>query len=281
MQECLSYFRKRLQEVYPSEEIEAMIRIIAKDVLGLSGVQYLLKRNDPIPEEKQKEIIAIADRLFQGEPLQYILGTTEFYGLTFHVEPGCLIPRPETEELVDLILKENTSESLTIVDIGTGSGCIAVSLAYNKPQSKVFAFDISDKALQIARQNATTNDTQVEFRKIDILTWDTIQMGEKFDIIVSNPPYISQSEIELMNRNVIDHEPHLALFVPNEDPLLFYRKIAEFAANYLTPHGRLYFEIHEDRGSEMQVLLTSLNFKDIRILKDINGKQRMAACELN
>jgi len=207
-------------------------------------------------------------------PIQYILGETEFYGLPFRVNDSVLIPRPETEELVDWIRSENNrNEALNILDIGTGSGCIAIALKHEFPNAAVEAFDISDKALETARSNAGLNKLDVEFSKVDIL--NVADQSKKWDIIASNPPYIPELEKSEIEANVLEHEPHLALFVPDNDPLLFYRHIALFAKKQLNPNGKLYFEIHRDYGKECMELLASLGFSEIELRKDISGNNRM------
>ncbi len=277
MPDSLSYLRNRLNGMFPRREIDAIIRILVQDVLNLSVTEFLLKRQDSISEEKQALIRDIADRLALGEPLQYILGITEFYGLSFHVEPGCLIPRQETEELVDLILKENLQENLSILDIGTGSGCIAIAIASNKKSSNISAWDISQKALTIARKNAEDNHVSIEFKQTDILKYPQ-PSAPAYNIIISNPPYIPDSEQSSMNKNVTEHEPHLALFVPDDNPLLFYKKIAAFAWNSLLPNGRLYFEIHEKQGIQIINLLEKFKFNNPHITVDLNGKDRIISC---
>jgi release factor glutamine methyltransferase len=207
-------------------------------------------------------------------PIQYILGETEFYGLPFYVNESVLIPRPETEELVDWIQKENyKSAELNILDIGTGSGCIAIALRHEFPSSTVDAFDVSEKALETAKQNATHNKLEVNFKAVDIL--NAPAFNKKWDIIVSNPPYITENEKDTILSNVLDHEPHLALFVPDNDPLLFYREIAFFAQQYLTPAGKLYFEINRNAGNHTLELLTGMGYRDVELRKDISGNDRM------
>lgn len=277
MSDSLSYLRNHLNGIFHKREIDAIIRILVQDVLNLSITEFLLKKQYPISEEKQALIRNIADRLALGEPLQYILGTTEFYGLNFHVEPGCLIPRQETEELVDLVLKENHQENLSILDIGTGSGCIAVAIAYNKKSSNIAAWDISEKTLSIAQKNAEDNHVSIEFKQVDILK-HPLSSVPKYNIIISNPPYIPNSEQSLMNKNVTEHEPHLALFVPDNNPLLFYKKIAAFAWKSLLPNGHLYFEIHEDKGIQIVNLLKEFQFHNPHITIDLNGKNRIVSC---
>jgi len=231
-------------------------------------------------EEFQKAIL----RLKNFEPIQYIVGETEFYGLPFKVNRHTLIPRPETEELVEWIISgqkliTNNPKSITILEVGTGSGCIAISLAKNLPNSRIFALDVSVEALKIARENAEINEVEIEFFQTDILTVE--DLPKQFDIIVSNPPYVRELEKELMQQNVLRYEPESALYVANEDPLVFYRVISKLAKNHLKPNGTLFFEINEYLATEMIALLKSEGFQNIEINKDIFGKDRMLKCSPN
>jgi release factor glutamine methyltransferase len=241
--------------------------------VGLSRLDLALDRERELSEAEEEKLNAALQRLRQHEPIQYITGKTEFYGLSFSVNKNVLIPRPETEELVEWILEDcKHQEQLNILDIGTGSGCIAISLAKNLPNSKVTAFDISDEAIKVAQGNAELNEVEVAFLKKDILAVDFL--SGKFDIIVSNPPYVRELEKKDMQRNVLEHEPATALYVKDEDPLLFYRKIADLADQNLVPKGKLYFEINQYLGKETEVLLTEKNFQT-RLKKDIFGVDRM------
>ena len=223
-------------------------------------------------------------RLKNFEPIQYILGTTEFFGLPFLVDKNVLIPRPETEELVDWILGQNKHKEATILDIGTGSGCIAISLAKHLPGAKVCGLDISAEALLVAQVNTVLNKVDIRYFNTDVLnenTWKFTFEEMRFDTIVSNPPYVRILEKELMSPNVIEHEPNIALFVKDEDPLLFYRKIAQLSNLHLKPEGVLYFEINEYLSLEMEKMLTKEGFKNIEIRKDIFKKDRMIKCIKN
>jgi release factor glutamine methyltransferase len=234
-----------------------------------------------------KEEIAIwneiLEKLKQEIPIQYILGTTSFYGLEFEVNQNVLIPRPETEELVDWIISTNDARqqpnNLKILDIGTGSGCIAISLAKNMPKAQVFAIDVSEKALVTAQKNAVINKVEVTFLQKNIL--ETSDLEQQFDIIVSNPPYVRHLEKQEIKKNVLDNEPHLALFVEDHDALLFYKKIAELTQKSTSKNTQLYFEINQYLGSEMIDLLEKRNFKNIQLKKDIYGNDRMICAELN
>jgi len=261
---------KQLSEIYPPEEARAM-------AFGLFEKYLQLPRQDIflVPGAGIEPTGAFADALEQlrnGRPLQYILGETEFYGLRFRVDENVLIPRPETEELVQWILNDWKNGAPHILDIGTGSGAIAVSLAKNLPDARVSALDISVGALVTAKENARLNNVEIDFRQMDILT--DIPTG-KFDVIVSNPPYVRDSERVQMHRNVLDHEPDNALFVPDSDPLRFYRRITESGMELLKEKGALYFEINEAFGSETADLLVNSGYTDMEIRPDIFGKDRM------
>lgn len=262
----------QLLSIYPENESMAIIQQLIRHVTGFSKAQLLLHKNSELSAENSEELNAKLLRLKNGEPIQYVTGEAEFYGLTFRVNPSVLIPRPETEELVDLILKENHVEGLSILDIGTGSGCIPVTLCKNLCNPLIEAWDVSEEALETARLNAELNNQPILFRRVDVL--DQVMTTRKFDIIVSNPPYVCDSESESMHPNVLDFEPHLALFVPDADPLLFYRRIAELATSFLTKGGKLYFEINAAFGQQTADLLKENRFSEIEIVKDIFGKER-------
>ena len=266
----LTQTARRLQSVYPESEAKAMARIVLEDRFGLSQTDILLGKDSELSADDRTELENIVDRLIHEEPLQYVLGFTRFCGHRFTVRPGCLIPRPETEELVRLAERYEGN----ILDIGTGSGCIAISLALSGKE--VTAWDISDEALLIARENAQSLGAKVSFEKKDILHIE----GENrlWDIIVSNPPYVRQSEAKDMKANVLNHEPHLALFVPDADPLLFYRAIADFCLTHLKKGGFLLLEISQWLGSETAELLREKGFTEIKVLKDQFGINRMIQC---
>jgi release factor glutamine methyltransferase len=218
---------------------------------------------------------SIIEKINQAEPLQYILGETEFYGRKFSVNKNVLIPRPETEELVDIIINENKNKDLKILDIGTGSGCIPITLSLEIPGSKVYSMDISKDALTTAKENALSLNTTVDFIHFDILTTDNFKVKD-LNIIVSNPPYVTDSEKKLMQKNVLDYEPHLALFVDDNNPLIFYSKILDFAQDHLVNEGKCYFEINENFGEELVNLMRSKKFTDVSIIQDIHSKNRFA-----
>lgn len=267
-----------LSQLYSPEEIKSFTSLLFEHLLGLSRLKVHLQKHEQIPDAKLIEFKEIVDRLKNFEPIQYILGETEFYGLRFKVTPAVLIPRPETEELVDWILKDHPGGSLRVLDIGTGSGCIPIAVAKNRPDFIVEGWDISEEALKIATKNGELNKVKVNFCKVDLLKWREFSTTKMYDLILSNPPYVTRSEQSSMLKNVTDYEPHLALFVPDNDPLIFYREIADFAASHLNPGGRLYFEINEKSGDEVVSLLNNRKFRDIAIRKDINGRDRMIRC---
>lgn len=275
MLNTVRYIKTELAGFYTETETEGLIRQILEAVCGLSFTAQQLRKTETIGAAEFVEIKEIVARLKQMEPIQYILGDTFFYGLKFHVTPAVLIPRPETEELVDLIVKETVDNGSRILDIGTGSGCIALALKSRLKNAAISGIDISAEALEIARLNNLANQLDVEFFQTDILNWEN-RDWPFFDVIVSNPPYVTESEKKLMLKNVLDFEPAQALFVPDTDPLLFYRTISLFALAKLNPGGKIFFEINENFGAETEILLARLGFVSIRILTDIHGKSRFA-----
>jgi release factor glutamine methyltransferase len=274
MQTALLHIQSELQGLYPETEIRSLSYLIIEKVTGFSRTEVFVNKYTLFSKEQQHVIESFIEKLKKYIPIQYILGETEFYGLPFYVNESVLIPRPETEELVDWIQKENNKNaSLNILDIGTGSGCIAIALKLGFRNSSVHAFDISEQALKTAQSNAERNKLEVTFAQVDIL--NAPDFKTKWDIIVSNPPYITEKEKDGMLPNVLDHEPHLALFVPDNDPLLFYRNIALFAQHQLQPNGKLYFEINREAGKTCMDLLTGMGFHDVELKKDISGNDRM------
>ena len=272
-------FTTVLQGVYDKEEVHCFFYILCDFFLQYSRFEVSMALDTIVSAKNITAFDMALLRLKKQEPIQYILGTTEFYGLTFKVNEHTLIPRPETEELVDWVLSNlhDQDSMLDILDIGTGSGCIAISLAKNIPTARVSGLDISEKALEVAQENAVKNQVLVSFCKKDIL--ETTALKNKYDVMVSNPPYVRQLEKKAMNANVLDYEPGLALFVPNEDPLLFYRKIAQLAMVSLQTRGWLYFEINEYLSKEMDVLLKDIGFANIEIKKDFREVPRMIKCQ--
>lgn len=282
MRETITYIRHSLQEIYPSGELQALIRIIMESVCGLTTCQLLVGKDRDLSEKERSKIEEIVEGLRRQQPIQYLLGEALFHGLTLKVTPAVLIPRPETAELVDLILQDWPAESAPrLLDIGTGSGCIAIALAKALPKAKVEAMDVSPEALEVAQANARTQEVEIRFRQADILKIATeaisgvgIVGNVGLDGIVSNPPYILQKESAQMERNVLAYEPHLALFVPDDDPLRFYRAIADYARIALRPGGRLYFEINPLCVEAMVELLQAKQFGAIEIMCDFYGKSR-------
>lgn len=278
MQSVLQHIKSELQGLYPETEIKSFSYLIIERLTGFSRTEILINKNTLFSDEQRNVIESFIGKLKKFVPIQYILGETEFYGLRFSVNESVLIPRPETEELVDWIRSENNRDkNLQILDIGTGSGCIAISLKHECPKATVDAFDISETALETATSNANRNSLEVNFSKVDIL--NAPDFDKKWDIIVSNPPYVLENEKSQMHSNVLEYEPHLALFVPDNDPLLFYRKIALFAQKHLTDNGKLYFEINREYGKETVEMLSELGFQDIELRKDISGNDRMVRGE--
>ena len=273
---------QRLTDIYETGEAKAIVRLVLEVRFGLTMTDILCGKIEKLTAEEQKDLNHIIQRLETGEPIQYVLGEAEFGGRTFHVEPGVLIPRPETYELCQWIMEERRGKkeegrNTSILDIGTGSGCIACTLAAELADAEVTAWDISDDALRIATENAKRNNVHVSFEKVDVLNTSLLNRERPatgLDIIVSNPPYICNKERATMERNVLEHEPELALFVPDDDPLLFYRTIARFAAKALNPSGALYFEINPLYVSEMQQMLSEEGFSHTEIRNDQFGKQR-------
>lgn len=273
MNRITSYIRQSLQDIYPPEEVKALSMLICCDMLGLDALDIYVGKDMTLSECKQRELENIIFRLQKNEPIQYIRGYAEFCGNSFRVAPGVLIPRPETAELVDLLLKENPDAN-RILDIGTGSGCIAITLAKELPNVRVDAWDISEEALMIARQNMEELGAIVSFRQQNILSDEGIE-PDSYDIIVSNPPYITETERQEMEANVLDWEPELALFVPDDDPLRFYRRIAILGHRLLSPVGKLYFEINQAYGQQTAAMLEMNQYRNIRVVKDIFGKDRI------
>lgn len=270
IRELFKQYVDKLSSLYPIEEAESLVIWLFEEFLGKKRMDLI--RDEQV--EKLPEVLQDAlEQLLQGKPIQYILGSAPFYGREFEVSPAVLIPRNETEELVHLIIKENPKEGLRILDIGTGSGCIPVTLSLEMARPQVFAVDISPEALDVAKRNAFTQHASVEFCLLDILKQEI--PFENLDIVVSNPPYVRYSEKGKMHQNVLDYEPHLALFVFDEDPLLFYREIAKKARRVLKPGGKLYFEINEALGADTQKLMEGLGYSQVKVLTDLNAKERM------
>ena len=270
MKRLLAHIDDALGSRYDAQELDTIKRALCIELLGVSALAFYTKQALSLSPEREALLEEALKRLEKGEPLQYVIGSTPFCGLTFKVDSRVLIPRPETAELVDWVAQD-VAKTGSLLDVGTGSGCIAVSLAHRLPGWKVQGWDISDGALEVARENSRLNGTEVEFRKADILNADS---DCKFDVIVSNPPYVMESEKSQMEDTVLEFEPHLALFVSDADPLLFYRAIAEFGHKALNPGGKLYFEINPLLVEEMKGMLMGAGYRDVEVRRDIFGKPR-------
>lgn len=277
--EIQKIFWDKLSEVYDLQEAKAITKIALEKILELDSLKLSLDRFRILTEPQKQTLNGILERLILLEPAQYVLGEAHFYGLILKVNQHVLIPRPETEELVEWVLSETKENpSVSILDIGTGSGCIAVSLSQKMPSTIVHATDISIEALSVANQNNLRHKTSVDFKLHDILTQKL--PANAYDIIVSNPPYISQQEGKYMADNVLNYEPHTALFAQGDDVLIFYRRISELALKALKPGGTLFFEINASKGIEVAALLEQKGFKSIELRKDMSGKPRMVRASI-
>ncbi len=283
IKDIIEFFKQELQGLYDEREIKSFINLIMEEYIALNSAQLLVSGDKTLNESVLLKIKFAINDLKVYKPVQYILGKTFFYDLEFNVTPDVLIPRPETEELVKWIIDDYKShlQAFTLLDIGTGSGCIPVSLKKHLPQARVNAVDISEKALEVAKRNAKQNEVSINFMQLDILDRERWQELPETDVIISNPPYVCDSEKEMMQPNVLDYEPHLALFVSNDDPLLFYNAIADFALQKLKPNGSLYFEINENFVLQTKTLLEIKGFTNCEIRKDMQGKNRMIKAWLN
>lgn len=277
MNKIVAYIRSRLQPYYTAEEVSALSRIVCCDLLGQAPTDYYMGKDIVLSSKKEQELEDILQRLSRFEPLQYIEGRTLFLGREFWVAPGVLIPRPETEELVELMLKEIPADA-RILDVGTGSGCIAISLAKELPDTLVTAWDVSPEALSVARANARKLQADVRFVECDVLACQVDEVG-LYDVIVSNPPYVTEAEKADMEPNVLQWEPSLALFVPDDDPLRFYRRIAVLGRDMLADGGRLYFEINRAYGREMVEMLRTMGYVGVRVEKDLSQNDRFVIAE--
>lgn len=279
MQQLIHNIRHELGGLYTHSELSTLIRIILEEVLGINYTGINSYKINNLSSSELSKVEDIIGRLKKSEPIQYVLGKTEFYGLNFKITPEVLIPRPETEELVEWIISESVTGKSDILDIGTGSGCIAITLAKKQPEAEVYAWDISDGALNIATENARLNNVTVHFKNQDVLSINNIRQliskGEQYNVIVSNPPYVMESEKKTMDESVLHFEPHEALFVTDENPLLFYDKISTIALDLLKESGKLYFEINREKGDELYRMLKNKGFEDVELRKDISGNFRM------
>lgn len=272
--EIKQQFINELSSIYPTEEIQSFFYLLTETHLNMSKVDIALNHNYSLNNLSLDYFENALIQLKKEKPIQYIIGKTEFFGLQFIVNENVLIPRPETEELVEWILNSvDKNKKIKILDIGTGSGCIAISLSKNLPNATVYALDVSIKAIEIAKANAETNNIGIEFIQQDILTSENL--SENYDVIVSNPPYVRELEKQEIKPNVLENEPHLALFVEDEDPLIFYNKIANLAKNSLNENGLLFFEINQYLGNETLDLLKTTGFKNTELKKDLYKNDRM------
>jgi len=274
------YLAVELTGIYNNREIRVLADLLIKTVLGTIKLHQLIDNRYPVSTNEAAKIIEFTAELKTGRPVQYILGETTFYDCIIKLNSSTLIPRPETEELVDIIVKENIDFKGNIIDFGTGSGCIAIALAAKLPLSELTGIDISEDALKIARHNALLNRVKVSFLKGDMLDFNKTEIG-KAGIIVSNPPYVRESEKSLMTKNVLDFEPPQALFVPDSDPLVYYKAILELAVNILLPGGHLYFEINEAMGASLVKMISLYSYSEIQIVPDINNKERFIKARKN
>ncbi|NBH89358.1 N5-glutamine methyltransferase family protein [Parabacteroides distasonis] len=318
MTETVAYIRNSLKDIYPPGETQALVRLIMERVCGLSTYQLLLGKDKELSDTEKFKIKEIVEGLRLYKPIQYLLGIADFYGMEFKVTPDVLIPRPETAELVERIITDYRSQAPRILDIGTGSGCIAISLAKHLPRAEVAAVDISPEALTVAEENARLNQVSVSFLELDILSEGnpsfmqgklkfhveetkvshkenksftymkpkshteetTASFIGNFNCIVSNPPYIMDKEKATMEANVLENEPHMALFVPDDDPLLFYRAIARFGQRHLMEGGHLYFEINALCGKETVAMLRQENYTEVELIQDLYGKDRIVKAKI-
>lgn len=263
----LKEFSVKLSSIYEEREAQNIIKIAFESLTDIDDL-----------DKVRKDLGDVLERLLKYEPIQYIIEQADFYGLKLKVNQNVLIPRPETEELVHLVIAQykNYKGALKILDIGTGSGCIAITLKKEIPFAEVYAIDISDLALSVAKHNAKVHRQNIHFKQLNILDSNKWSQLSGFDVIVSNPPYIPLSDKTFMHKNVIDYEPHEALFVEDSDPLLFYRDILNFGKNYLNPKGRLFFEIHEQMNNALQKLFEKIKYIDVQLVNDLSGKNRFA-----
>ncbi len=276
-----THFFDSLKNIQDEQEIESFFFILTEYLHNLKRVDVALNPNFKLSDAEVEKWNKILSELQQEKPIQYITGEAWFYGLRFEVNENTLIPRPETEELVEWILNSpiiKHPSPINILDIGTGTGCIPISIKTNLSQANVSAIDVSEKALEVAKRNAVSNKVDISFIQADIL--EVEDLNQHFDIIVSNPPYVRNLEKQEIKKNVLDYEPHLALFVEDTDALLFYRKIAQLALKNLSPNGLLFFEINQYLGKETVELLENLGFKNIELKKDIYGNNRMIKCSI-
>jgi release factor glutamine methyltransferase len=272
-------FSAELCDIYAKEEAAMLCFLSVQHRFKCTKASYLLNKQEVISDADKTHFLDILGQLKTSKPIQYILGETEFYGRTFRVNPAVLIPRPETEELVKWVVETVSTKTPSLLDIGTGSGCIAISLKIEIPEAEVVAIDISADALALAQQNATFHKVPLTFIEKDVLHMHPTDFATTFDVLVSNPPYIAMAEKDSMKANVLANEPHVALFVPDNDPLIFYDRIAALAQEKLKPSGFLFFEINAHFGTEVLAMLVKKGFKQVKLRKDLSGKDRMVKAQ--
>lgn len=282
IKDIIRFFHNELNGLYNEREVVLFTEYCFEDLVGVRKHELSLKSNDTVSESDLLKLNFAVRDLKAFKPIQYIVGIAHFYGLRFCVNKHTLIPRPETEELVHLVIHdinsvvEKTDRELNLIDIGTGSGCIAIALKKNIPSLNVSALDISNHALEVAKKNAIQNNVSVQFTHQDILSLPSLE--KLFDVIVSNPPYVRELEKEQMQANVLDYEPHLALFVADEQPFIYYKAIANFGLKHLTTGGKLYLEINEFLAEDLAEMIGGMGFKNVEVLKDVNNKNRILRC---
>ena len=279
IQEILTIIREQLSGSFSENERIQVSKMLLMNYLDIQKSEILLRKDEEVDDEILNRIEKDLERINNGEPVQYVIGTTYFYGFEMRIDPRALIPRPETEELVDWIYKELKNRSPKILDVGTGSGCIALALKAGLPNADVHGTDVQQEALDLAIENAMAMGLRVDFEQADALHLSD-QYKDKWDIIVSNPPYVPEEDKASMQAHVLDYEPHSALFVPDNDPLKFYKSITEYAKNHLNEGGKLFFEINENLADEVKEILTLHGFPKIELRKDLQGKDRMICAQV-
>nr|WP_255551680.1 peptide chain release factor N(5)-glutamine methyltransferase [Aridibaculum aurantiacum] len=268
-------------DVCDDREAANIANMVIEHFTGQKKIDRIINKDLPVTTEQQRALETAGQQLARHKPVQYVLNEAWFYGIHFYVNENVLIPRPETEELVEWVVQDMQKQhsAISILDVGTGSGCIPIALKKQLPGATIAAVDVSAEALQVAKQNAASNEADIDFHQLNILDTDEWKQLQVYDAIVSNPPYIKANEQEQMNQNVLAYEPHLALFVPDDNALIFYEAIAEFGKQHLQEKGRLYFEINEQLGEQVVQLLQAKGYKDVVLKKDMQGKDRMVRCE--
>ena len=276
LSEFRSALKDTLQDFYSNSELDQLAKSLLMSRMNLNSTAYVLASEAEVSDEVLEQLRSDVQRLSMHEPLQYVLGNTSFYGLEIQCNPAALIPRPETEELVDWVLSEVQLPSCAFIDLGTGTGCIPLAIKAKRPSWQVSAIDVSEDALALARTNALSLVLDVHFEAADLLTdFSDLAIKNKFNVVISNPPYIPNADAMSMLPNVLNHEPHLALFVPDSDPLLFYRRIVAFSEQYLSIDGYVFVEIHEELSAETMQLFHEAGFANIELRKDLQGRSRM------